>query len=64
MKYYSIREMAKILDVSTQNIARKIKTRKIKSKKWDTKTRCSLYSEKQFEEIKENLTPGRKKCID
>lgn len=64
MKYYTIREMAKLLDVSTQNIARKIKTRKIEVKKWDTKTRCSLYSEKQFEEIKENMKPGRKKCID
>lgn len=54
-KYYTIREMAEKLEVTTQAIARKIRTRGIEPKKWDKKVRCGLYSQEQFEEIAKDL---------
>ena len=65
MKQYSINDIAKFLKIGVQGVRDRIKKRNIKSVDWDTKRRCRLYTEKQVEQIKNDLPLGRpKKKID
>ena len=60
--YYSVREIADILGITTKGVRNRIERRKIKTKKFDTKKRCFVYTEEQknliMQEMKQNTPVG------
>lgn len=60
---YSTKDIAKMLNITVEAVRNRIKKRNIQPTDFDTEKRCAVYSEKQFEKIKENIKVGRPKKV-